>query len=153
MSSDDDLKFDAQMLEAGNAVARLSRPKVPQGLAARTLARIAAASAPVRQRLWLFRPITNPSARCAAAAAILMALVPLSDIELAGHIGSRIEDRVVGRQVMDRVETIMDGVLPRGLPNGYSQADLDAVSNSHSTNRRALKIQVRSVKPPANLGV
>ena len=146
-----DAPFEARLLEAGKAVARLPRARAPEGLAARTLARVAAAMPlGVRKRLWILRPITNPFARCAAAAAILLLLVPLSDLDFARTVGSTIEADVVGRRIVDRMENIMDDVLPRGAPGGYSQTELDAFNNVQSTNKSALKIQVRTAKP--NLG-
>ena len=147
----DVVPFEGRLLEAGQAVARLPRAQIPEGLAARTLARVAAAMPlSVRKRIWILRPITNPFARCAAAAAILLLLVPLSDLDFARAVGIKIEDNVVGRRVVDRMENIMDDVLPRGAPSGYLQSELDAFNNVQSTNKSALKIQVRVSKP--NLG-
>lgn len=143
-----DAAFEPRLLKAANAVANLPRIPVPAGLAARTLARIdAALPLTPRRRAWILRPITNPFARCAAAAAILLLLAPLSDLEFARNMGAKIESDLVGQRVVDRMENIMDDVLPRGTASGYSQFELDAFNNVQSTNKRALKIQVRTAKP------
>lgn len=135
-------EIDEKLLAVGHSVARLSRPAAPEGLAARTLARVASAT---RRRIWILRPITNPFARIAAAAAILMVVLPLSDLEFAQNVGTGIEQRVGGRMV-DRVEMLMDDVLPRGAPDGYSQTELDAFNNVSGTNKNAVR-QVKVSKP------
>ena len=147
MKIEDDLAVNPRLLEAGDAVARLPRIPAPPGLAARTLARINTAMLLTpRKRAWILRPITNPFARCAAAAAILLLLAPLSDLEFARNMGSKIESDLVGQRVVDHVEDIMDDVLPRSAASGYSQFELDAFNNVQSTNKSALRIQVRSIK-------
>jgi len=131
--------FDADELIAGRAVASLPRPKAPADLASRTLARIAA-SAPVKRTLWLLRPITNPFARCAAAAGIMLAVFPMTDLDMADKLGPRIEDRVVGSHVVDRVEIIVDDLLPTNSES-YSQGELDALLNVRPASKPQYKIR------------
>jgi hypothetical protein len=126
MNQDDELT-EPELLNAGRAVAGLSRPAPPAGLAARTLAYVVAQCAPVRKRLWILRPITHPLARVLAAAGIMLTLFPMTTLDLAAPLGTRIEEHVVGRKVVDRVEGLVDRLLVRNGPASYSQADLDAV--------------------------
>jgi hypothetical protein len=132
---------DSKLLEAGQAVARLSRPRVPSDLASRTLARIAQ-SKPLRKTMLVLRPITNPLARVAAAAGIMLALFPMTDMDVAESLGSHIESRVVGPKVVDRVENLVDGLLLRVNYQGYSQTELDAVINVRSVNNPANKAKI-----------
>jgi len=101
---------DPKLLRAGDAVARMSRPSAPSGLAARTLARISARF-PVKRVFWMMRPITHPVARIAAAALIIYTLAPLTDLDFASKLGAELEQHVFGKRVEDRVEAFVDGVL------------------------------------------
>ena len=110
---------DPKLVKAGEAVAGLSRPQPPAGLAARALARISA-SMPAKKVFWMLRPITNPVARIAAAALIIYTLAPLTDIEWGSKLGAQIEEHVTGSSVEDPVENFVDGVLTHYTP-GDSQ--------------------------------
>jgi hypothetical protein len=102
---------DPKLIKAGEAVARLPRPQPPQGLAARTMARISSSYKPVRRVFWMIRPITHPLARIAAAAIIIYMLFPLTDVDLGSKLGMQIEQNIIGHSMGDRVEALMDGVL------------------------------------------
>jgi hypothetical protein len=118
---------DPALRHAGEAVARLAPVEPPPDLVARTLARVAAGYKPVKRAFWLFRPIFNPLARLAAAAAIILLLVPMTDLNLASPLGRRIEERIIGRHVTDHLEGFIDGLLVRnGAPN-YTEYELEAV--------------------------
>jgi len=106
---------DPRLVKAGEAVAGLSRPQAPAGLAARALARISSAM-PVKKVFWMLRPITHPVARIAAAALIIYTLAPLTDIELGSKLGSQIEQHVTGSSLEDPVEHFVDGVLTHYTP-------------------------------------
>lgn len=116
---------DPKLREAGAAVARLDRPGAPAGLAARTVARVLAELKPVKKTWMVLRPITNPFARVSAAAAIMLVLFPMTSVDMAAPLGSGIEERIVGREVINRVEHFVDRVLTRTGPASYSQYDLD----------------------------
>ncbi|MGD0091857.1 MAG: hypothetical protein ABSE73_18235 [Planctomycetota bacterium] len=117
---------DPALRRAGEAVARLDKPEPPPDLVTRTLARIAASYRPVKRAFWLFRPIFNPVARLAAAAAIVLLLVPMTDLNLATVLGARIEERIIGRPGTDHVEDFIDGLLVRNGARGYPQYELEA---------------------------
>jgi len=118
---------DLALRRAGEAVARLAPVEPPPDLVARTLARVAAGCKPVKRAFWLFRPIFNPLARLAAAAAIILLLAPMTDLNLATPLGRRIEERIIGRHVTDHLEGFIDGLLVRnGAPN-YPEYELEAV--------------------------
>ncbi len=117
---------DPKLKQAAEAVAHLSRPEPPADLVARTLARVAAGYQPIRSRTWILRPITHPLARVMAAAGIMLALFPMTDLEVADPLGSQIEHRIVGPSVVDRFQDFVDHLLVRSGPGSYSQADLDA---------------------------
>ena len=102
---------DPKLIKAGEAVARLSRSQPPQGLAARTLARISTSYKPVKRVFWMLRPITHPLARIAAAAIIIYMLFPLTDVDLGSRLGMQIEQHIIGHSMSDRVEALLDGVL------------------------------------------
>lgn len=125
----DDLN-DPTLMRAGDAVARLSRPQAPAGLAARTLARISE-RLPVKKVFWMLRPITHPIARIAAAALIIYALAPLTDMDIASRLGSQIEQHVIGRTLGDHVEAFVDGVLIQH----YTSDETQGYAPSHSYGR------------------
>lgn len=116
--------YPQDLQRAGEAVGRLPRPAPPQGLAARTLARIessqaaessalqattAATSSPATllQRSYWRRRLTSPLARAAAAAALLATLGLLSsavrNLDTAERLGRSIET-VIGAHATDRLE-------------------------------------------------
>lgn len=111
---------------AGAAVSRLSIPEPPKDLASRTLKRIAAEYMPVKRVFWYLRPITNPLARLAAAAAIIFLMVPLTDLSIAAPLGARIEENILGTRTTEQIEGMMDALLVRYGTTSYSQAYLDA---------------------------
>ena len=117
---------DPKLLRAGEAVARLSHPEAPQGLAARTMARISSSYKPVKRVFWLLRPITHPLARIAAAALIIYMLFPMTDVDLGARLGMQIEQNFMGHVVGDRVEALVDGVLTNHNYTTDSQAYLDS---------------------------
>jgi len=111
----------------GDAVAKLPPVEPPPDLVARTLARIAAGYSPVKRAFWLFRPIFNPVARFAAAAAIILLLLPMADLTLATPLGTRIEERIIGRDATDEIEDFVDDLLVRNGPPNFPQYELDAL--------------------------
>lgn len=117
---------DPALRRAGEAVEQLPPVTPPPDLVARTLERIAAGYRPVKRVFWLFRPIFNPVARFAAAAAIVVVLLPMTDLNLATPLGSRIEDGIIGRDATDDIEDFVDGLLVRNGPPRYTQYELDA---------------------------
>jgi hypothetical protein len=141
MSDDDDP--NPELIRAGEAVARLSRPEPPAGLAARTLARISAQYKPIKKVFWMLRPITHPVARVAAAAMIIYALAPMTDFDVASNLGSQIEQHVTGRAFEDHVEALVDTVTS---PNGESQTYLDSFMGVPRVNGKT----ARRVTPPAH---
>jgi hypothetical protein len=111
---------------AGEAVSNLPPVEPPTDLVARTMATIAAGYKPVKRAFWLFRPIINPVARFAAAAVIILALLPMADLTLATPLGTKIEDKVIGSDAADDIEDFVDGLLVRNGPPNYPQYELDA---------------------------
>jgi len=125
--ADDKLDLtDADSVRAGEAVARLPQPEPPHGLASRTVARVIKECQPIRKVIWLLRPITNPLARLAAAALIIVTLTPMTDLDMADPLGARIEHQLIGRRLADRIEVFVDRLLVIHGPPYYSQDDLDA---------------------------
>src|SRR5258708_7133510 len=124
MNTNDELN-DPKLIRAGEAVARLPHPTPPEGLAARTLARISSSNKPVKRVFWLLRPTTNPLARIAAAAIIIYMLFPMTDVDLGARLGMQIEQNIMGHAVGDRVEAIVDGVLTNHNNTAESQGNLD----------------------------
>src|SRR4051812_30383626 len=117
---------DPKLNQAGEAIRSLARPQAPRDLASRTLARVMAELAPVKRKWLVLRPITHPVARVLAAASIMMVLFPMTTLDVADPLGSRIEERIVGANVVNRVENFVDRILVRTGPATYSQTDLDA---------------------------
>jgi hypothetical protein len=113
MHQDEPNLTDPRLLRAGAAVARLSRPDAPAGLAARTLARISEQYQPIKRVFWMIRPITHPVARIAAAALIIYALAPMTDLDIASRLGVQIEQHVLGASLENHVEALVDNVLIR----------------------------------------
>ena len=111
---------------AGEAVSNLPPVEPPPDLVARTMATIAAGYKPVKRAFWLFRPIFNPVARFAAAAVIVLTLLPMADLTLATPLGTRIEDGLIGHDATDDLEDFVDGLLVRNGPPNYPQYELDA---------------------------
>ncbi|HYF47902.1 MAG TPA: hypothetical protein VEJ63_00735 [Planctomycetota bacterium] len=121
---DEALELNADQLRAANAVAALKHEEPPQGLAGRTLSRIAE-SQPVKRVFFMLRPITHPIARVAAAALIILSIVPIADVETATALGQRIEERITGAKVTERVERIVDKLLAyQGTPS-FSPHELE----------------------------
>ena len=138
-----------EMQRAGEAVARLSRPEAPSNLTARTLARAIAESKPVRRVVWFLRPITHPVARVAAAAMIIAMMSPMTDLNTADVLGQRIEQKIIGPQVADRIEGFVDSLLVmRGVP-GYEQSDLDALMGVRRPDNIRRQPKARQVQPEA----
>jgi hypothetical protein len=127
MNQDNPNLSDPQLVRAGEAVARLSRPQAPAGLAARTLARISQQYKPIKRVFWMLRPITHPIARIAAAALIIYALAPMTDMDIASRLGVQIERHVLGSVVEDHVEALVDNVLiHHDISTGESKSYLDS---------------------------
>ena len=127
MNHDEPNLSDPELVRAGEAVARLSRPSAPAGLAARTLARISQQYKPMKRVFWMLRPITHPIARIAAAALIIYALAPMTDLDIASRLGVQIEKHVLGQALEDHVEALVDNVLIRhDISIGESQPYLDS---------------------------
>lgn len=108
----------------GSRISALSRPTPPDNLTAKTVAFVQANCPPKKRSTWLLRPITHPIARVAAAAVIVLILTPLTDLETAASLGARIEQRVIGPRMMDKLEVFMDPVLPTS--ENYSQPYFDS---------------------------
>ena len=108
----------------GSRISALSHPKPPENLAAKTAAYVQANCPPKKPVTIMFRSITNPAARVAAAAVIVLILSPLTDLETAASLGARIEQRI-SPHTMDKLEAFMDPVLPLGGEN-YSQPYFDS---------------------------
>jgi len=81
---------------------------------------------PVKKIIWLLRPITNPFARLAAAAVIILALTPMTDLDMAEPLGSRIQNGLLGEQMAERIEGFVDHLLVMHGSAAYPQAQLDA---------------------------
>ena len=129
---------DPVLRGAGEAVARLAAVEPPPGLAARTLARLTAGCQPVKRAFWLFRPIFNPLARLAAAAAIIFLLAPMTDLNMATPLGMRIEG-VIGVRATDHLEGFIDSLLVRnGVPD-YPEYELEAVIGVRRPNFPVLR--------------
>lgn len=114
---------DPKLIQAGEAVARLPQENPPRDLVARALARIAEGYKPVKRVFWMLRPITHPMARVAAAAVIILIMLPMTDLNLADPLGAGIENRILGRGTTDRVEHFVDTLLIRHGPATYSEPD------------------------------
>ncbi len=126
---------DPKLIRAGESVARLSRPQPPAGLAARTLARISASyQKPIKKVFWMLRPITHPVARVAAAAMIIYALAPMTDLDVASQLGVQIERHVTGHVFENHVEALVDSVISSP---GDSQPYLDSFMGVQRTNSNA----------------
>lgn len=143
-------KFEPELLNAGRAVARLSRPKAPSGLVARTLDRLAKIK-PEQRKLLIFRSITHPVARIAAVVMLTLLTVPLTDLDVVAAVGSRIENHVIGTNGVNRVERIVDEIVPSD-ENGYSQSELvfytGVYNGVYNANIKATR--PKSAKPRAN---
>ena len=125
------------MIRAREAISRPDTLVAPAGLADRTASRVieacreagsrpageakmavptaggAAAKAGKRSsRLLsvLFRPIEHPAARTVAAAAVLLALLPLASVDIAEKIGAW-QRRVMGEQIVAKIEPIGEKIL------------------------------------------
>ena len=125
---------DPKLIRAGESVARLSRPSAPAGLATRTLARISAQCKPIKKVFWMLRPITHPVARVAAAAMIIYALAPMTDLDVASQLGVQIERHVTGHVFENHVEALVDSVISSP---GDSQPYLDSFMGVQRTNSNA----------------
>jgi hypothetical protein len=129
---------DPALRRAGEAVARLAAVEPPPDLVARTLSRVAAGWKPVKRAFWLFRPIFNPVARFAAAAAIVVLLIPMADLNLATPLGKRIEERIIGKHATDHLEAFIDGLLVRNGAPCYTEYELDALMGTPRVNHPPL---------------
>jgi hypothetical protein len=137
---DETLDLNAEQTHAAEAVAALPKADPPSGLAARTLARVVE-SQPVKRVFWMLRPITSPIVRIAVAALIIMSIVPLADVDIATSLGKRIQEKIIGERVTERVERIVDGLLAyQGGPNFSSPADLEPFGPEE-------RLQLKRVKP------
>jgi hypothetical protein len=123
---------DPQFRHAAEAVSSLSAETPPAGLAQRTINRITAECRPFKKAFWMLRPITHPLARLAAAALFIITLTPLTNIHMAAPLGSRIEQRVIGSELADRIEVIVDGILVKQGTQPYRQEDLDEFMGLHT---------------------
>jgi hypothetical protein len=139
-----DILADADLAAAAQAVATMPAPEVPSDLAARTQARVIAKSAPFKRMFWLLRPITHPIARVAAAAMIIFGLAPLTDLETADVLGRRIEERIIGSKMTDRIEGMVDTLLVLNGTSAYSQHDLDAMMGVNTPVNRPKARKPRS---------
>jgi|ERR1043165_5328689 hypothetical protein len=119
--------------DAGQAVASLSRPPIPEGLAQRTLERVIEIK-PIRRKPLMLRPITHALARFAAVAILMVMTLPLTYLDVVDSLGRRIENNLVGPRVVDRVEQIVDGVL---TTDSFSQ--VDQYSNIHNATAKPVK--------------
>ena len=132
--------LEPELQTTGRSVARLSRPKAPAGLLARTLEK-AALIKPLRRKILLLRPITHPLARIAAAAMLMsMAMtVPLADLDTVEKVGWRIEHNVVGTKAVDHLEPIMLGVLATISSDGVAQDEVDSMTRFYRIDPRKMK--------------
>jgi len=131
---------DPKLKAAAEAVENLPRPEPRAGLTARTLQRISAGYKPVKKVYFLLRPITHPLARIAAAAVIIYALAPMTDIDFGSKAGSFVEQHILGPSVSDRIDNFVNGMLSKHeWMSADSQPYLDAfmgVSRPASTNTK-----------------
>lgn len=125
MGADNYDDLSPELARLGKAVEHLPKDAPPADLVARTLSRISAGYRPIKRVFWLLRPITHPLARVAAAAIIIAAFAPMTDMNLADPLGARIEARIIGSETADRFEGFLDSVLYRH--GSYSQDELDSV--------------------------
>lgn len=126
MAENDDFELTDELRRAGDAIAGLPRDEAPPGLAARTVARVTSECRSIRWVFWLLRPITHPLARVAAAALIVLVLFPMTSVNLASPLGTRIEERIIGRKMADRIEGLVDTLLVQYGPRAYAEKDPDA---------------------------
>jgi hypothetical protein len=115
------------LARAGGAVADLPREDPPADLVKRTLARIAEQCQPVKEVFWLLRPIFSPAARVAAAAAIILVMLPMADVDVAAPLGAKIERGIIGPAAAERIEHVLDSILVRNGPPQYSEYELNAL--------------------------
>lgn len=141
---DDNDGLNDELRALGAEVGGLPSVEPLAGLAARTLDRVRQECKPVKKVFFMLRPITNPIARLSAAAAIVFLVLSLADMDTADRLGSRIEQRILGRAMTDRVEGIVDNLLVRYSNNNYSQAYLDVYMDTQAPNVVNRK---RPVKP------
>ena len=127
MNPDEDyIVTEEDLAHLGEKLAHLSSPKPPSRLVSRTLARISAQCKPIKRVFWMLRPITNPLARIVAAATIIYALAPMTDLDWADPLGARIEQHL-GRHTTDNIEGFVDNMLINHTTTGnYTQSELDA---------------------------
>ena len=125
-------ELEPELLAAGRSVARLRRAKAPAGLLDRTLERLAKFPAE-RPKMWILRPITHPMARFAAAAMLMAMVHSFTYPDVASAVGSRIEHNIVGSKMVDRVEQIVDEIVPSNA-EGYSQYELDMYTGTYNVN-------------------
>lgn len=133
---------DETLRRAADAVGALPKAEPPADLASRTVARVVKECRQFQRRVWLLRPITHPLARFAAAALIILTLTPMTSLNIAAPLGSKIEERIIGRQMTDRIEDFVDGLLVIHGPASYSQTDLDefmGVKRHHDAPRRPMQ--------------
>jgi hypothetical protein len=138
-----DILSSPELAAAARAVSGLSVPNPPADLAARTHARVVSSCAPFKRVFWLLRPITHPVARLAAAAVIIFGLAPLADLDAADIWGRRIEERIIGRKMADRIEGMVDNMLVINGVRPYSQYDLDALMG---VNTPVIRKQSRALR-------
>ena len=129
--------LDPEMAELAQKLSNMRPVEAPKDLVARTVDRVMKLRQPVKRVFILLRPITHPLARIAAAACIIFVLSPLTDIDQAAPLGSKIEERIIGAEVTDSVEVIVDDLLITTRPGTYQQSDLDAMMGvTHSNSVR-----------------
>jgi len=133
-----------ELLCVGERVAALPGEAPRPGLAQRTLSRIARAAGSVqKESRWWLRNITHPAARIAAAV-LLIALVGLfTNRSSAERIGRWVE-QLIGATATDRIENLVDQVLPTP-----SNAD-PLISDAAPVERRTPNRHAPSKDQPAS---
>ncbi len=145
MSENKDAPFKPELQATGDTVARLRRSVAPRDLIARTLER-ASLIKPLRKKLLILRPITHPLARIAAVVMLMAMTVPLTDLDVVDAVGNRIEHNVVGTNVMNHVENLVDGIVPEFNTAGYSQNELDGFTGVRNSPSRPSKLKGRKTR-------
>jgi hypothetical protein len=131
---------DPDLARMGAAIEGLSRATPPSDLVARTMARISERCTPVKKVFWMLRPITHPVARIAAAAMIIFALTPMTDVNIADPIGAKIEKNIIGSQTAENVEHFLDRLLVRyNSAQDYTQCNPDVFMGANRTVNRLVR--------------
>lgn len=142
MADNNDDFLTPELARIGASIEKLSHDDPPSDLVARTMAHISQRCKPVKKIFWMLRPITHPLARVAAAAMIIFALTPMTDLNLADPLGAGIERNIIGSRTAENVENFLDRLLVRYTPD-YTQCNPDLFMGA----QRSVNSVVRRTPP------